>query len=234
MEHKSSINFKAVKANSERHNKAENRKTLDYVRTDLTHNNTQWMATSISKKRKEIIQRHNEYHTEVKTFICPKTGKEKTTKRLKKKFHSTAVPIKEAVVNLKRQSTWKDLLKVAEVIEKDFGPRCFQAFIHKDEGRYADQQDIDRGKATRINQWIPNSHAHLLFDWTDKVTGRPLRLNQLAMRKIQTKVADVLGMERGVEGSKAKRLESFDYKLNQSQKKLDALTQEIKQKTTTC
>lgn len=46
-------------------------------------------------------------------------------------------------------------------------------------------------------KWIPNHHCHMIFDWIDHKTGKSFKLNKYDTSKLQTLVAESLGMERG-------------------------------------
>ena len=82
----SSINFKAVKSNSEAHHFiSDKRKELDYVYSELTDNNDSWSISSISDMDRKLRNDH-------KTL----TGR---------KMSKSATPIREAVVNLNQEHT---------------------------------------------------------------------------------------------------------------------------------
>lgn len=93
-----------------------------------------------------------------------------------------------AVVNLKPNSTMQDLEKLTAHINKKYGFQCYQIAIHKDEGH------IDKGEKKH------NYHAHLEFVTLDKETGRNRQrdLRPRQMSELQSEVAQILQMERGV------------------------------------
>lgn len=190
---KSSINFKAVKTNSESHNNrvAE----LGYVHKELTENNEHWDEQSIAS-RLEMI--------------------EESCKNISgRKLQKNATPIREGVVNLQPHHTMKDLKNLAAALEKKHQIKCFQIHIHNDEGKSKDEL---------------NHHAHMVFDWQDKKKGSMLRLNKLAMSKIQDTISETLGMERGKVGSKSVRLEAQEFKQTK-QIENNALTIDKQQQT---
>ena len=122
--------------------------------------------------------------------------KEKSGRKLQK----NSTPIREAVVNLEKRHTMPDLKRLTKALEKEFGIQAFQIHIHRDEGKSRDEL---------------NYHAHILFDWQNKQTGKMLRLGKLDTVRMQTITADVLGMERGKEKSTATRLSAQQYKISQ-------------------
>lgn len=83
---------------------------------------------------------------------------------------------------------------MADNLENKFGIHAIQGYIHKDEGHW---------------------HAHLVFDWQNKETGRSIKLSKDDLSEMQTMVASDLGMERGVSSS-VKHLTALEFK-NQKQ-----------------
>lgn len=212
---KTSINFKPCKVKlSEAHN--ERRVSLDYVFPEHSDKNTSWKSESISSRFVKIKELYEE-----------QVGQE---------MQDTANPIREAVVVIKEETQINHLMHLGAKIQEEFGPELFQIHIHRDEGHLDDQ-----------NNFVPNLHAHLLFDWQDKrqglrrkkwvkrrgekmevdvsTYGRSFRLGKIDMSKIQTLTAEVLGMERGVENSKATRLEAKEFKVFAERKR--KLVQEV-------
>lgn len=150
--------------------------------------------------------------------------KEKEIARLCKditgrKMQKNAEPIREAVVNLQPHHRIEDLQNLAEELRERFKIDCFQIHIHRDEGKSTDEI---------------NHHAHMLFDWQDKTTGKTLKLNRVDLSQIQTLVADVLVMERGElkENSNRERLEAVEYKRQQEElqtRKLQTYNHQLQQ-----
>lgn len=109
-----------------------------------------------------------------------------------------------AVCNIKEDTTMADLEQLAKHFEDEYGFQCYQIAIHRDEGHL----DDDGNK-------IINHHAHLEFITLDKNTGRNRQrdLKPEILRQIQTEVAEILGMERGVDKkiSKRERIEPRKY-----------------------
>ena len=181
---KTSINFKAAKSDSEIHN--FRKKSFDYIRKDLTHKNEYWMEQKIADR----IQKIESY--------C----KEKSGRKLQK----NAMPVREAVVVIKENTTMQDLHNLSKRLEEELNIRIFQIAIHKDEGHY----DKD------TKEWKPNYHAHLVADWQDLETGKTLKHQSFHYSKMQDLAAECLEMERGVSGSLA-RLEAIEFKIKKKE-----------------
>jgi len=193
---KTSINFKAVKSDSEIHN--FRKKTFDYIWKDLTPKNEYWLEQKIVDR----IQKIEAY--------C----KEKSGRKLQK----NALPIREAVVVIKENTTMQDLHNLSKRLEKELGIRVFQIAIHRDEGHY----DKDS------KEWKPNLHAHLVADWQDLQTGKTLKHHPRDYSKMQDFTAESLGMERGISGSRA-RLEAIVFKIQKKEEELKALEVKIEE-----
>lgn len=187
---KTSINFKAVKSDSETHN--FRKKTFDYIRKDLTSKNEYWMEQKIADR----IQKIEGY--------C----KEKSGRKLQK----NAMPVREAVVVIKEDTTMLELQNLAKKLEEELKIRVFQIAIHKDEGH----TDKD------TKEWKPNYHAHLVADWQDFETGKTLKHQSSHYSKMQDLTAECLNMERGISGSKG-RLEAIQFKIQQKEEDLKVL-----------
>lgn len=131
-----------------------------------------------------------------------------------RKMQKNATPIREAVVNLNANHSMADLKELAKQLKEQKGVECFQIFIHRDEGK--SRQDL-------------NYHAHMVFDWQDKMTGKMKRLNKLDMSQIQTIVAESLHMERGElkENSNRQRLEPVEFKRVQEEVRLKELQAQV-------
>ena len=193
---KTSINFKAAKSDSEIHN--FRKKSFDYIRKDLTHKNEYWMEQKIADQ----IQKIESY--------C----KEKSGRKLQK----NAMPIREAVVVIKENTTMQDLHNLSKRLEEELKIRIFQIAIHKDEGHY----DKD------TKEWKPNYHAHLVADWQDLETGKTLKHQSFHYSKMQDLAAECLEMERGVSGSLA-RLEAVEFKIKKREEDLKILEERYRQ-----
>lgn len=133
---KSSIHIRPVSIGSEGHN--QRKRELNYVRADLSPNNSSFVLDSIAKTKVSIEQRYKE-----------STGQ---------KMQAKATPIREGVLLIGENHTSLDLIKLANKLKKEFGVKAFQGYVHKDEGYW--------NKET--GEWKPNYHAHMVFDWTDE------------------------------------------------------------------
>ncbi|WP_374362219.1 hypothetical protein [Cloacibacterium sp.] len=193
---KTSINFKAAKSDSEIHN--FRKKSFDYIRKDLTPKNEYWMEQKIADR----IQKIESY--------C----KEKSGRKLQK----NAMPIREAVVVIKENTTMQDLHNLSKRLEEELKIRIFQIAIHKDEGHY----DKD------TKEWKPNYHAHLVADWQDLQTGKTLKHQSFHYSKMQDLAAECLEMERGISGSLA-RLEAVEFKIKKKEEDLKILEERYSQ-----
>ena len=187
---KTSINFKAAKSDSEIHN--FRKKSFDYIRKDLTHKNEYWMEQKIADR----VQKIESY--------C----KEKSGRKLQK----NAIPIREAVVVIKENTTMQDLQNLSKKLEEELKIQIFQIAIHKDEGHY----DKD------TKEWKPNYHAHLVADWQDLQTGKTLKHQSFHYSKMQDLAAECLDMERGVSGSLT-RLGAVEFKIKKREEDLKIL-----------
>ena len=193
---KTSINFKAAKFDSEIHN--FRKKSFDYIRKELTPKNEYWFQEKIAERKIKI-----------ENFCKEKSGR---------KLQKNAMPIREAVVVIKDNTTMQDLHNLSKRLEEELNIRIFQIAIHKDEGHY----DKD------TKEWKPNYHAHLLADWQDLQTGKTLKHQSFHYSKMQDLAAECLEMERGVSGSLA-RLEAVEFKIKKKKEDLKILEERYSQ-----
>ena len=193
-----SIHIRPVKGGSEAHNFRT--KKLGYVREDITPNNEHWSIGTISNRRADIKQRY---------FAS-----------VGQKMQAKATPIREGVVVIQEDTTINQLRELADRLEKRFGIHTFQIYTHKDEGAA-----VWNGLA---NEWKPNYHAHMIFDWTDGHTGKTIKLNQHDMAEMQTITAQYLNMERGV-SSDRKHLSAIQYKNQVEAEKAAQLQKECRE-----
>lgn len=163
--------------------------TPNYVRTDLSHNNEKHIVVA------DLNQRLNEI-------------KELYTSIRGQKMQKKATPIREGVIVIDEHTTMGDLRLFGESCKAKWGITPLQYFIHRDEGHY------DENK-----QWKPNLHAHIVFDWQNKVTGKSCKLNQNDMRDMQTLLAECLSMERGIQSDK-RHLDHVQYKIVAEEEKM--------------
>ena len=193
---KTSINFKVAKSDSEIHN--FRKKSFDYIRKDLTHKNEYWMEQKIADRLLKI-----------ESYCKEKSGR---------KLQKNAMPIREAVVVIKENTTMQDLHNLSKRLEEELKIRIFQIAIHKDEGHF--------DKETK--EWKPNYHAHLVADWQDLETGKTLKHQSFHYSKMQDLAAECLEMERGISGSLV-RLEAVEFKIKKKEEDLKILEERYSQ-----
>ena len=174
----------------------------------LFHNDrTKPTANSIFSQEK------NEYFNDAKTALeiyrqeLQKRSKA-YTKRTGKKLHKNTITHLSAIINLEQHHTLQDVKKIAEYLEQELDTKVFQIAIHKDEG-YLDEETGEK----HINY-----HAHLELMGLD-TEGKSIRrkLDRKFLINLQSKVAEILQMERGVNYTaerkkRPKRLDTYEYK----------------------
>ena len=191
---KTSIHFEPVKPGSEIHN--WRMKDLDYVIKELTPNDEHWVdpryeGKTLTDIRKDIEQRYQA--------------------QVGQKMQAKAVPLREAVIVIKPETTMADLQLLAQQFEKEFGIKCIQIHIHRDEG-------FNKTNPAPSNL---NLHAHFVADWTHD-NGTSLRLNRQDTSRMQTIGAECLKMERG-SSSNVKHLNSIQYKEKKALENISSL-----------
>ena len=194
MAKKTCIHFDPVKPGCEIHN--WRMKELDYVIKELTQNNEHWVdhryeGKTLSDIRKEIAERYQA--------------------TVGQKMQAKAAPIREAAVVIKPDTTMADLQLLAKQLEKEFGIKCIQIHIHRDEG--FNKTNPDPSKL--------NLHAHFVADWTHD-DGTSLRLGRPDTSRMQTIAAECLKMERG-SSSNVKHLNAIQYKEKKALENISSL-----------
>lgn len=211
---KTSVHFQPCKEISEIHN--YRKKKLDYVRTQLTNKNENWMwdsSKSLADRREEI-----------RKLVKEKTGR---------KMQSKAVPLHEAVVVIDNKTTMDDLKKLGKIYQQRFGIECIHISIHRDEGHWINRNGEDVGLKPTDNptqeqiiegvKWKPNLHAHMVFDWYNHDNGKSWKTSKQDARDMQTIAAEVLSMGRGQESTK-KHLDGLSYKIAQKMEETEVQT----------
>lgn len=107
----------------------------------------------------------------------------------------------EAVVNLDEKHTLADVKKVADFIQQKYHLQPCSIALHHDEG-YKDKDGTVKY----------NHHAHLCFITMEHGISTMRKIRSKELRQMQTEVANLLGMERGKENSKATRLDHKQYR----------------------
>jgi hypothetical protein len=111
----------------------------------------------------------------------------------------------EAIINFNKNHSLGDLQKVAEHIEKKFNITCTSIAMHKDEGHIN-----ERG----IVQYNLHAHVNFMTHKDGKQNWRKEFIKPKDLRELQTEVAELLDMERGIDKrlSKTERLEHTQFK----------------------
>ena len=218
---------------SERHNRRDadyiaslNPKTL-YIRQNLSPNNESYVAPDVEG------QSLQEIYDAIKVMVKQKTGRamqermvEVTDKKGKKKKRNGSSPLRESVVNIKPDTTMEDLRQYTQRVQDRWGVRAIQIHIHRDEGHYKDPENPET--------WIPNLHAHIIWDWMNHETGKSCKLSKQDMSELQDMAAETLEMERGKrkEETGAEHLTRTDFIRQKQEKELQAIQGEIVEKKT--
>lgn len=146
-----------------------------------------------------------ERRSQISALVKEKTGR---------KMQAKAEPLREGVVVIQEGTTMQQLQELGRRFHERFGVIPVQIAIHRDEGHW------------KGDEWKPNLHAHIVFDWYDHSTGKSIKTSKLDAVEMQTITAEVLGMERGVSSEK-KHLDSARYKAQARQKEIDDLTSSL-------
>ena len=225
---KASVHVKPCNiAQSELHNRRDpeyikklNPKKL-YVRLDLTKHNASYVAPEMDGVTLD------QYHESIREMVKKLTGRamqekdvQYTDKNGKVRTRNGASPIRECVVVTEKDTKLKDLLRFTKEVEKRWGIKALQVHLHRDEGHYENPADE--------NTWIPNYHAHIIWDWMDWKTGKSIKLNADDMSEMQDMVAEALDMERGQKKSETglEHLERNDFILQKQEKEKKRLEEE--------
>ena len=223
---KASVHVKPCNiAQSELHNRRDPEyiKKLDpntlYVRLDLTKHNASYVAPEMQGVS---LQQHLESIRAMVKKLTKRAMQEKdvkyTDKNGKVRTRNGASPIRESVVVIEKDTKLKDLLNFTKEVEKKWGIKAFQVHIHRDEGHC----EVPGDEKT----WVPNYHAHIIWDWMDHSTGKSIKLNADDMSEMQDMVAEALDMERGQKKSETgldhlEREQFIKLKLEKEKKQLE-------------
>ena len=165
--------------------------------------------------RKELTPLNEAYHYTDRTLKAELKRiradvKAKTGRALQK----NAIPIKEGVAVIDQGTTMEQLKAFCKRCQDEFGIIPLQIHMHKDEGH--------KGSKT----WIPNLHAHIVWRMYGE-DGRNVRISNIDCARMQTILAECLGMERG-ESSSRKHLSNLEYKKARREEELLELGEELK------
>lgn len=207
MEAKSSIHISAGQTGYLAHND-RSRPTVNSIFDDEENEVSNTKEQAFALYREELQLRAGAYYMRTEQKL------QKTTKT-----HLTAI------VNLNGHHDMKDLRKIADHLEETFGTKVFQIAIHRDEGHI---------NADGVAQ--KNYHAHIEMMGLDE-EGRSVRkkLTRSALISLQTDVADLLGMQRGVNYTqerrkRPKRLGTYEFKAQMAREEpLKATLKDLKE-----
>ena len=109
--------------------------------------------------------------------------------------------------------TWRNIKLDTDVTNEviDYAPNRNIFYNEKNKNWYLDKQFENKADVTKFQKWI-NYHAHVIYTNFDKETGKTARLDRKDFREAQSIVADSLGMKRGEEFSKNKRMTHWQLK----------------------
>lgn len=193
--------------------------TKIYVRLDLTKHNASYVAPEMEGITLD------QYLDSIRVMIKQKTGRAMQEKEIKYPgkggkmiTRQGASPIRECVVVTEKDTKLKDLLRFTKEVEKKWGIKALQVHIHRDEGHC----EVPGDEKT----WVPNYHAHIIWDWMDHSTGKSIKLNADDMSEMQDMVAEALDMERGQKKSETgldhlEREQFIKLKLEKEKKQLE-------------
>jgi len=184
MKRKSSINIQKTTTREFWHNSREHKTNNSIFSTEDNY------CSVSGAEAKEAFETYLEQ--------AEKRYKERTGQRLQKSVNK----LYSAVINLTSEHSEEDVWKVANYLAKTLGTKILQIAVHRDEGHVNKQGNK-----------VINYHAHVIFAGVDEngySVGK--KLNKQYLRELQTKTAELLGMERGQPGSKKKRLDWRSYK----------------------
>ncbi len=168
-------------------------------------------------------------------------------KRTGKKLPKNTAILLSAIVNLQQHHTLEDVKKIADYLEKSLDTKVVSVAIHRDEGKLVNKKTkeefysgvdfiknefdnklywVDENKKLKeeVNleefEIVKNYHCHIEFLGLDSngVAIKRNKLNKYYLSKLQTFVANTLGMERGynyyLNNKKApKRLDVKEFKV---------------------
>lgn len=128
-------------------------------------------------------------------------------KRTGQKIQSKTVTHLSAIVNFNKEHTPEDIKKLCDYLEKELDTKVIQFAMHRDEGHIAEN-----------GEKIKNYHAHIEFMGLDSLGNSIKRtLKKKELIELQTKTAEILGMERGrnytaEKAKRPKRLDTYEFK----------------------
>ena len=150
-----------------------------YVRRDLTYKNETKTYGIVGGN----LHAHLDYQ---RKLVKEKTGR---------KMQAKATPLREGMLLMSETTTVKDVEELAKAMERRWGMKCIRIDFHRDEGKWEN------------GQWIPNRHAHMVFDWIKHDTGKSVKVEDKegGMSEVQDMAAYYTGMPRGESKEKTRR-----------------------------
>lgn len=130
-----------------------------------------------------------------------KLRKEAYENRTGQKLQKNTTTHLSAIFNFNKDTTVEQAQKVCEYLEKKLDTKIVQLAMHRDEGHIIEVESQELHEKIEIK----NYHGHIEMLGLDS-NGNSIRrkLDKPTLRKIQTDVANILGMERGRETSYTK------------------------------
>ena len=156
-----SINIQPIKANSELHNTRE--KTLDYVKSELSHLNESWQSDTIANRLQMIKGRYTET----------------TGQQMQKK----STPIREGVVVINKDTSLNQLHKFANRLEERFGIKTIQIYTHKDEGHINAKEWKANLHAHFVFDWTQNNGKSIKLNKQDMAEMQTMLAETLEMSR---------------------------------------------------
>ena len=142
------------------------------------------------------------------------------TARTNQKLQKNIATHRSLIINLHKHHTLNDLEEVKNYLEKSLDTKVLQIAIHRDEG-YIDKETGEEHKNyhAHIELMGIDSHGISIAQHQNKNKSkkqveatREKRLDKKFYSEFQTFLANTLGMERGKRNSKAKRLDTYEFK----------------------
>lgn len=175
-----------------------------YFWDEYRHLNQSWRNPSYAKPLPELLE-------DMKVLVKQKTGRAmqckpvETTDRKtgKKKTRSGCSAIREGCPPIKPDTRIEDFEPFVKWLN-GYGISVISIDLHHDEG-HADPDTDD------LRQ---NHHAHIIVDWLNHETGKTVKIDQEVCKKMQTVLAESLGMDRGTpkEDTGIEGLSAIEYK----------------------
>lgn len=181
----------------------ERLKEMEHIRKDLTHLNQSWKSPDFPRIDEQLAAIRADYQA-----------------AHGKRLHANATPVREAVVVIQDGTTIAQLRSACEECHRRYGIQAMQIYTHLDEG-YAHAQE-----------WTPNRHAHIVFNWYDFEKHATYKLNKYDMMEMQSIFARHLQMERGV-SSDRKHLNAIQQKNAAEEKRLAELEAKVLEQSNT-